>query len=82
MIRTAALVAIATITLVAALPAQHDHERSIQQIGLVAFPTSCKPRAQGEFERAMALLHSFWWEQAQTAFQRVVAADSTCAMGY
>jgi len=30
----------------------------------------------------MALLHSFWWEQGTTAFQAVVAADSTCAMGY
>jgi len=30
----------------------------------------------------MALLHSFWWEQGQAAFQAVADADSTCAMAY
>jgi len=80
--RAGAVLVLATCALVETLPAQHEHGRSIEQIGLVAFPTSCKPRAQSEFERAMALLHSFWWEQGQTAFERVVAADSTCGMGY
>jgi hypothetical protein len=48
----------------------------------VVFPISCNAAAQRSFERAMALLHSFWWEQGVTAFQAVTAADSTCAMGY
>ncbi len=57
------------------LPAQHE-------LGRVAFPTSCNAAAQREFERAMTYLHSFWWEQGLSAFQAVVSADSTCAMGY
>ena len=30
----------------------------------------------------MALLHSFWYEEATRAFDDVIAADSTCAIAY
>jgi hypothetical protein len=59
--------------------AQHEHS---DELGRVVFSVSCNTTAQREFERAMAMLHSFWWEQSQTAFQAVIAADSTCAMAY
>ena len=62
--------------------AQHEHGRSAEQLGHVVFPISCNPEAQQRFSRAMALLHSFWWEQGQAAFQAVADADSTCAMAY
>ena len=65
------------ITLGLARPLSAQHE-----LGRVAFPTSCNATAQREFERAMTYLHSFWWEQGLSAFQAVVSADSTCAMGY
>ena len=55
---------------------------SAQQLGRVDFPISCNAAAQRGFERAMAFLHSFWWEQGESAFQAVTAADSGCAMGY
>ena len=68
---------IAVLTAVAALVSlQHDH------LGRVVFPTSCNATAQPRFEHAMALLHSFWWEEGQGAFESVIAADSSCAMGY
>jgi len=51
-------------------------------LGHVVFPISCNPDAQQRFSRALALLHSFWWEQGQAAFQAVADADSTCAMAY
>ena len=63
------------------LAAQHDHDHTAQ-LGRVVFPVSCNQTARREFERALAMLHSFWWEQSQTAFQAVIAADSSCAMGY
>src|SRR5438477_1605283 len=66
----------ALAALVSPLSAQHDH------LGRVVFPTSCNATAQPRFEHAMALLHSFWWEEGQGAFESVSAADSTCAMGY
>src|SRR5438552_6186393 len=53
-----------------------------EALGRVVFPVSCRPDAQVQFERAMALLHSFWWEEGARAFRAVAAADSTCAMAY
>src|SRR5687768_4084125 len=71
------------LVLAPALSAQgHDHGRSFEQLGRVDFPVSCNAEASRRFERAMAALHSFWWEQGHTAFQSVVAADSNCAMGH
>jgi len=62
---------------------QHLHEGAVtERIGRVAFATSCRPDAQARFERAMALLHSFWWEEGGRAFRAVAASDSTCALAY
>jgi tetratricopeptide (TPR) repeat protein len=79
--RTVSL-AVLALAVARPLPAQHDHNQSREQLGRVVFPVSCTAPAQREFERAMAYLHSFWWEQGLGAFQAVIAADSTCAMGY
>jgi hypothetical protein len=69
------------LVLAPSLAAQaHDHPG--EQLGRVSFPVSCSPPAQQRFERAMALLHSFWWEQGAGAFQDVAKADSSCAMAY
>jgi hypothetical protein len=61
--------------------AAQDGGRS-DKIGTVRFPTSCTPAAQGQFERAVALLHSFWYEEALKAFTAVTTTDPACAMGY
>jgi hypothetical protein len=52
------------------------------QIGQVYFPTSCSAEAQVHFNRAVALLHSFWFPEALKAFHTVLETDSSCAMGY
>jgi hypothetical protein len=66
----------------ASLAAQeHDH-RDPERLGRVVFPVSCSPQATQRFERAVALLHSFWWDEGERAFQSVAQADSTCAMAY
>jgi hypothetical protein len=56
--------------------------KSPERLGRVVFPTTCKSRAQVRFDRGLALLHSFWYEEAGQTFRAVVAADSSCAMGY
>jgi hypothetical protein len=67
----------------AVLPAQQpEHHHTIGQLGRVVFPVSCSPVARHRFEHAMAVLHSFWWEEGNRAFGDVLAADSTCAMAY
>ena len=76
MTRTSSLVVCLATLLSSPLAAQHEH------LGRVVFPISCNPEAQQRFTRAMALLHSFWWEEGQGAFQAVADADSTCAMAY
>src|SRR5919201_338380 len=51
-------------------------------LGTVHFATSCRPEVAPEFDRAVALLHSFEFGASIRAFERVLAADSTCAMAY
>jgi hypothetical protein len=53
-----------------------------EKLGTVHFPISCAPAVQADFERAVALLHSFWYEEAVKAFTAATTADATCAMGY
>ena len=65
-----------------ALAAQQAHQHQGEQVGRVRFPVSCPADVRHRFERGVALLHSFWYEKAADAFRDVVAADSTCAMGY
>ena len=65
------------------LPAQeYDHHHQLARLGRVVFPVSCTPAAQQRFEHAMAVLHSFWWEEGNRAFGDVLAADSSCTMAY
>ncbi|HZF05073.1 MAG TPA: hypothetical protein VE932_12155 [Patescibacteria group bacterium] len=51
-----------------------------EKIGQVRFPVSCSPAAQQPFERAVALLHSFWYLEAAKAFTQIAQADPDCAM--
>src|SRR5256884_9420749 len=53
-----------------------------EKIGQVRFPISCAPTVQKPFERAVALLHSFWYLEASKAFTQIAQADPDCAMAY
>jgi hypothetical protein len=55
---------------------------STEQLGTVHFATSCSPRVAPQFDRGVALLHSFEFGESIRAFNQVIAADSTCAMAY
>ena len=68
-----------------ALEAQMEHEHSgtpPATLGRVTFATSCAAGAQPVFERGVALLHSFWYEEAARTFREAAAADTACAMAY
>jgi len=61
----------------------HHHEELTQdQLGSVNFPTSCAPSVQKAFERGVALLHSFWYEEAQQEFAQIATEDPKCAMAH
>ena len=53
-----------------------------EKLGKVNFPTSCDPKVQAEFERGVAMLHSYWFQQARTTFEGVLRQDPNCAMAY
>ena len=59
--------------------AQHEGH---DQLGKVSFPTSCNAKAQAEFERGVAMLHSYWFNEAGKTFRAVLDHDPTCAMAY
>ena len=63
------------------LSAQHDHPAP-EKLGLVNFPVSCSARAQAEFDRAVALLHSFTYSESEKSFRQVLAIDPQCAMAH
>jgi tetratricopeptide (TPR) repeat protein len=58
---------------------EHQHPAG-EKLGSVHFETSCAPAVSAQFDRAIALLHSFEFGSAIQGFNGVVAADSTCAM--
>ncbi len=53
-----------------------------ERLGEVNFPVSCNATAQREFNRAMALFHSFWFEPAKKSFARVLEHDPECGMAH
>jgi hypothetical protein len=60
---------------------QHKHEMG-EKLGRVNFVVSCNSAAQQQFNRAVALLHSFWYEEAAKGFAEVTKTDPKCGMGY
>ena len=60
---------------------EHDHPAP-EMLGKVSFATSCAPAVQTSFERAVALLHSFAYSEAEKAFRQVANDDPKCAMAH
>src|SRR5437762_1543579 len=52
----------------------------LRAAGTVDFKVSCAPEARSEFIRGVALLHSFFYEEARRVFTEVAAKDPNCAM--
>jgi hypothetical protein len=74
-------VIVAGAVLVTAAAAVGQHATS-EKLGTVNFPVSCSPPAQVEFARAVAALHSFWFDTARAAFEAVAFADPSCGMAH
>lgn len=51
-------------------------------LGNVAFPTSCVPDVQADFERGVAFLHHMMYVEARKTFEAVAQADASCAMAH
>ncbi|HXH05484.1 MAG TPA: hypothetical protein VNI83_02725, partial [Vicinamibacterales bacterium] len=62
---------------------QHQHGGpSGERLGTVEFEISCDPAVRPAFNRAVALLHSFWWRAAIEGFESVLQQDPACGIAY
>lgn len=81
-----ALVLVVAATTAPGAPAwaqEHEHPPGDEaQLGRVTFPVSCAPSVRPQFERAVAMLHSFWFESARSAFAAIIEAEPQCAMAH
>jgi hypothetical protein len=77
------LIAVILLTLGASscLAQEHQHG-SGEKLGTVHFATSCNAEAQKEFNRAVALLHSFQFSRAIEGFNAVLGVDARCGIVY
>jgi tetratricopeptide (TPR) repeat protein len=77
------VLAAALLALPARAPAQeHNHAHDAgEQLGVVHFPTSCRG-VDADFTHAVALLHSFGYEESRRAFETVAAKDPACGMAF
>jgi hypothetical protein len=57
-------------------------EKVTEQLGKVNFPVSCSPKAQEQFERGVAMLHSYWFTEGGKVFDAVAKQDPNCVMAY
>jgi hypothetical protein len=51
-----------------------------EKLGTVSFANSCAEAVQPGLQRAVALLHSFWWDEGDKAFRDVLQRDPGCAV--
>jgi tetratricopeptide (TPR) repeat protein len=75
----------ASLTLVASVWADADPANRAgdpEKLGRVHFKTSCSPEAQKQFERALAMLHSFFFPETVKAFTAIPTTDPGCAIAY
>ncbi len=81
------LAGIAFVVLFSTVPTALAHEAGetaepAGKLGIVHFQTSCAPDAQRQFDRALAMLHSFWYPETVKAFTAITQADPNCAIAY
>jgi tetratricopeptide (TPR) repeat protein len=61
---------------------EHRHGPAGEKLGNVHFTTSCNAAAQRQFDRAVALLHSFQFSHAIDEFNATLKVDPSCAVAY
>lgn len=78
----AGIVAAILLTMVASCIAQEHQHAKDEKLGVVHFATSCNAKAQNEFDRAVALLHSFQFSRAIEGFDAELKEDAACGIAY
>jgi tetratricopeptide (TPR) repeat protein len=63
----------------------HDHDHGASDLGNIGkahLETSCSEPARNEIDRGVALIHSFWYAEAEQSFRKAAAADVECGMAW
>jgi len=61
---------------------QHSDSGPDEGFGRVHMDISCLPAVATDFDRALALLHNFWYVRALERFNQILKNDPGCAMAY
>lgn len=70
-----------SLAIVVPAAAQHEHSSTEpERLGSVNFPTSCNHAVQPNFNRAVAMLHSFWYQKSAETFAAIAKQDPSCGM--
>jgi hypothetical protein len=59
----------------AALASGAFAQQQEEKLGTLSFPTYCDPKVQAEFERGVAMIHSYWFLVARRLFEGVLQHD-------
>ncbi len=77
---------VALLNLSATLTFAHDDDAPAgapgEKLGMVEFRVECSAAAQQEFNRAIALYHSFWFAPANQSFDKVAQLDPDCGLAH
>lgn len=60
----------------------HHQHADLGNIGKAHLETSCNQAAQKEIDRGLALIHSFWYAEAEKSFRRAGELDAECGMAW
>jgi tetratricopeptide (TPR) repeat protein len=81
-VKTTLAVLIVTACMTLRADEVHHHADPAQKVGRVSFTVSCSQSAQNKVEYGLALMHSFFFEDAENQFRIATTEDATCAMAY
>ena len=80
------LLALTSLPVVAQMAMDHPMAQiapaADEKLGTVSFETSCSPAVQASFNRGIALLHDFWYDEANRQFKQIVKDDPSCSMAH
>ena len=76
------LFALLTVLAFVGAPVGVAQEKANEQLGKVHFPVSCSAAAQAQFERGVAMLHSYWFTEGGKVFEAIVREEPSCVMAY
>jgi hypothetical protein len=62
--------------------ASRPGDTALARLGKVEFKVDCTAAVQPEFNRAMALYHSFAWGEAMKVFDAITRTDPACGMAH